>query len=235
MNAKARKKEKRRAERAALRATTAAEDAAQDAVTSTAKGPSETPPSCTCATTFLKDTFAYTPEEDQRILTELLPVAFAAAVKTRLEARGQPPPDDNEVNMLQNLMEDYILDAMEQGLEARRQLKESDRRELRFVWGWGINEHNDHTKKADQETSTQDPETTKREAQLQSVQPRQQPIEGSVRANTDQANATTTEEKGLWDVAAEKAQLEGGSTTKIYKAMKKKLKAKERKQAVKAA
>ena len=229
MNAKARKKEKRRTERATLQTTTATEDAALDAATSIAKESSETPTSCTCTASILDATYAYSPEEDQRILTELLPHTFAAGVKTRLEARGQPPPDEAELNLLRNLMEGYILDAMERGIETRRQLKESDKGSLSFIWGWNII---DHTTKANDEASTQDPETIEDEVQQGSAQPGQQPPEGSAQDNADQANATTTEEKGLWDIATEKAALEGGSTTKIYKAMKKKLKAKEKKQAV---
>ena len=134
-------------------------------------------------------------------------------------------------------MEGYILQAMENGILQMRDLRKGARPDqaghMSFNWSWST----DHTQGAKDEASTQDPETTKREAQQGSVQPGQQPLEGSARDNAGQANATTTKEKGLWDIAAEKATLEGGSTLKIYKAMKKKLnlKAKERKQAVTAA
>ena len=235
MNAKARKKEKRRAERTTLQTTTATENAALDAATPSAKQPSKTPASETSSLRHFDATHNYTPDEDQRILINLLPRAFAAGVTARLEATGQPPPTKVEVAMLSGLMESYILQAMETGILQMRDLRKGKRPDeaghMSFNWSWST----DHTQGAKDEASTQDPETTKREVQQDSVQPGQQPLEGSARDNADQANATTTEEKGLWDIAAEKATLEGGSTLKIYKAMKKKLKAKERKQAVAAA
>ena len=91
------------------------------------------------------------------------------------------------------------------------------------------------TKEAKQGASTQPKEPAQDEPQRGSEKPKQQPLEGSAEDNADRANDTTAEEKGLWDVAAEKAALEGGSTVKIFQAMKKKLKAKEKKQAAIAA
>ena len=124
----------------------------------------------------------------------------------------------------------YIPEAMELGimkmrrLRREKNLKADEAAKINFSWSWNLDEAN-----------TQHPETTKDEAQQGSVLPGQQPPDGSAKDNADQANATTTEEKGLWDIAAEKAALEGGSTVKIFQAMKKKLKAKEKKQAVIAA
>ena len=140
--------------------------------------------------------------------------------------------------MLSGLVQSYIPDAMEQGIMKMRRLRREKNLEadqvakISFSWNWDID---NTTQEAKEKANTQHPETTKDEAQQGSVLPGQQPLEGSAQDNADQANATTTEEKGLWDIAAEKATLEGGSTLKIYKAMKKKLKAKERKQAVTAA
>ena len=79
------------------------------------------------------------------------------------------------------------------------------------------------------------PETAQDEPKQGSVQPELQPQDGSATDDTDQADGSTAGEKGLWDTAAEKAALEGGPAVKIFQAMKKKIKAKEKKQALIAA
>ena len=246
MNAKARKKEKRHMRRyaeyatAALQTMTATEDAAQDAATSSAKEPSKTSPS-----SFQKEETArcntFVNLEQQR----MLPNAFVAAVSKLLidyELHGVDSLE--EFNIVKDIVIDRVLPQVAQGLLDRRAAQKQGAviTKVDAVVRWvmendkGQDVRMEHTtKEANKGASTQDPETIQDEAQQGSAQPGQQPPEGSVQDNADQANATTSEEKGLWDIATEKAALEGGSAVKIFQAMKKKSKAKEKKQALIAA
>ena len=241
MNAKARKKEKRHMRRyaeyatEALRTTTAMEDATLDDATSVAK---ESPSSWQKEETAKCDAFVGL--EQQR----MLPNAFVAAVSKLLIKHELHGVDSlEEFNILKDIIIDRVLPQVAQGLQDRRTAQKQGAvitnvdAAVRWVMEDDKGQHVriDHTEGARQGAHTQDPETTQDELQQGLVQPEQQPQVGSASDNTDHANGSTAEEKNLWDSAAEKALLEGGSTAKIYKAMKKKMKAKEKKQAVIAA
>ena len=246
MNAKARKKEKRHMRRyaecvaEALQTTTATEDAAQDATTSSAKESSKTSPS-----SFQKEETArcsaFVNLEQQR----MLPNAFVAAVSKLLidyELHGVDSLE--EFNIMKDIVIDRVLPQVAQGLLDRRAAQKQGAviTKVDAVVRWvmendkGQDVRMEHTtKEAKQGASTQPKEPAQDEPQRGSEKPKQQPLEGSAEDNADRANDTTAEEKGLWDVAAAKSVLEGGSAVKIYQAMKKKTKAKEKKQALIAA
>ena len=234
MNAKARKKEKRRAERNALGTTGTTEHAAQDAELwgEPYVQPLKVTSEPSWKSRWETESPTNTVDENSKFLCDALPHCFVTAVTKRLQDRGQSYANMVEFDMLSNFMENSILPVIEQGIVDMRRLQIEGtpvtRATLQLDWKLYI-DGAPEIEAAQEGASTQPKEPAQDEPQRGSEQPQQQPLEGSAGVNADRANDTTAVEKGLWDVAAEKAALEGGSTVKIYQAMKKKLKAKDKK------
>ena len=244
MNSKARKKEKRRTQRAALQTSTAPEDAAQDAVTRSAKESSPTSPSTSPSSSWTEADTArcndFVPFERRK----MLPNAFVAATSKLLVDHGLPGVDSlEEFTILTNILIERVLPQVAQGLQDTRTAKRLGatltKVDAKVEWlmqnsnGKLVHIHN--TDREPKQGADTHPETAQDEPKQGSGKPQQQPQEGSAEDDTDQADDSTAGEKGLWDTAAEKAALEGGSVVKIFQAMKKKIKAKEKKQALIAA
>ena len=241
MNAKERKKEKRRSEREALQTTMATGKAARDAAARIAKESSTpevsdaTPTSCTCSS------YDYSPEEDRRNFQELLPHAFVARVAQVLEQNGLEPANDFEFEMLSKIIEQKLIPPMAQGLHDMRMAKgqgfEVESFDVKVQWELTIDGAPVLGKDLPHRAKTQQPQTTQEEPAQGPARSAPSPLDGKVADKAGKsAEGLTDEVKAMWDIASQKAALEGGdeaaihkATLALFRAMKKKQKAKDRK------
>ena len=229
MDAKARKREKRRAEREALRTTTTgqaaqdAEAAAQDADVwgepYARPQPDETPPSS-----------AAEEEDFEQYIRDCLPTSFAACVTQLLVKSGLAPLDDKESCMLYNTLVHRILPAMQQQVRERRQVAQQRDLETDTLGSQGGTSR--------EGAGTQSTVAASQIGLQQGAAGCDRGLHdghGSHEAGTAKGPADE-EPKALWEAALRKAKLEGGDSSvvkanavKMYRGMKRKQKAQEKK------
>ena len=244
MNAKERKKEKRRSEREALQTTMATGKAARDAAARIAKESSTpevsdaTPTSCACSS------YDCSPEEDQRNFQnqKVLHEAFVARVAQVLEQNGLEPANEFEFEMLSKILEQKLIPPMAQGLHDMRMAKgqgfEVESFDVKVQWELTIDGAPVLGKDLPHRAKTQQPQTTQEEPAQGPARSAPSPLDGKVADKAGiSAEGLTDEVQAMWDIASQKAALEGGdeatihkATLVLFRAMKKKKKAKDRKQ-----
>ena len=237
MNAKARKKMTRKQQRAELQTSTATENAAPDAVPRSAMG---------LPTSKQQGETKY--DYDVRVYDMQLrmPQMFAAVVAQNLRDVGHAPVDEGELDYLARLVDRILLPKafkqLENGILEKRRLREAGT----VVKGTSIDvKFKIHFENGDGEgADTQVAGLPSQDGpQNAAVQPLKSPPEGTQVANTANSNGLPDEEPNeLWETALAESRIAGGAeedikkrAVKIYRGLKKKLKAKAKKQAVIAA
>ena len=218
--------------------------AARDAAARIAKEPSTpevsdaTPASCACSS------YDCSPEEDQRNFQnqKLLHEAFVARVAQVLEQNGLEPANDFEFEMLSKIIEQKLIPPMAQGLHDMRMAKgqgfEVESFDVKVQWELTIDGAPVLGKDLPHRAKTQQPQTTQEEPAQGPARSAPSPLDGKVADKAGiSAEGLTDEVQAMWDIASQKAALEGGdeatihkATLVLFRAMKKKKKAKDRKQ-----
>ena len=244
MNAKARKKNKRKAERGALGTAGTTEHTAQDAELwgePHAKEPDDSgymePASWTAAEMATCNRYVSLDK------SKGLPEAFAAAVSQLLIRSGlHGVSSDIEFDMLKTILEYKVLPPIAQGLHDLRQIYKVGKRveevDVTVEMQWQVMTEGAPIlgETMPDRAHTQPDETPRDEPAQGAVQHEQHPLDGHVRAETDIAMDSAAEVNHMWESASKQAVLDGGdketvhqSTVRIYRALKKKQKAKEKK------
>ena len=225
MNAKARKREKRRAERSALRAIDTNEQADQD---SELWGEPYVPDPG--GATAGDAAASSSKEEEMEFLRECLPHSLAAGVTQLLEKSGLQPVDNAEFAIIDDILQQEILPRVAQGLcEMRRVAKDSKISQVRVGLQWGI-----ITEGAGLQAAG---EASQDGSQQGAAGSERGPLDGQASDEAAIAKDLTDEETDdLWQAALAQARLEGGDSSvvhsnavKMYRGMKRKRKAKEKK------
>jgi len=230
MNAKARKKEKRRQERLSRTENAtldrAAEDAALGAATQPAVG--------------LNDDERSVPAREWRAAAmDLMPETFATVLAQRLVDKGHAPADQVELHTLATMMEQELLPIFEGGVLEMRRRQEAGATIERISMQVGFLIITDD---ASEGASTQLGGTSSQDGPTTGAADNLRPLDGTDLDSAAKSESLQDEEPNeMWAGALSQAKLGGGTdaeiknrAAKIYRGMKKKIKAKEKKKAQQA-